>query len=44
VIWWADVVDDEDLARTYYAKLGYSVGRLRVSSPRPESSVQPVAD
>ena len=25
VIWWATVVDDEDLARTYYAKLGYSV-------------------
>ena len=25
MIWWADVVDDEDLARTYYAKLGYSV-------------------
>ena len=25
VIWWAAVVDDEDLARTYYAKLGDSV-------------------
>lgn len=25
MIWWADVVDDEDLARTYYAKLGYSL-------------------
>lgn len=43
---WCSLVDDEDVARSFYAKLGYSAEEieLKSSSPKSESTVQPVAD
>ena len=44
VIWWCSLVDDEEVARGFCAKLGYSTEETEASSPKPESTVQPVAD